>query len=138
MNCKHYYSTTEEYYEIESIVDVFGRVEVRWYLVKWKGYEVPEWKPEHLLETDGCQDSIRDFWTRSGLSPAQKMYEDPTTNRCCVCVTAPSSALRTLIKAYRTRERHHLDKLQSVSSAKTVQAAKLEKRKQIQHMLDKV
>ena len=85
MNCKHYYGTTEEYYEIESIVDVFGRVEVRWYLVKWKGYEVPEWKPEHLLETDGCQDSIRDFWTRSGLSPAQKMYEDPTTNRCCAC-----------------------------------------------------
>ena len=41
-SCKHYYGTTEEYYEIENITVVFGRVEARWYLVKWKGYEVPE------------------------------------------------------------------------------------------------
>ena len=41
-NCKHYYDTTEEYYEIENIVDVFGRIEARWYLIKWKGSEVPK------------------------------------------------------------------------------------------------
>ena len=97
---------------------------------------MPEWQPGHLLVTDGCQDSIRDFWSRSGLPPAQKMYEDPTANRCCVC--ARTFKRPQDLKAHCTRERHHLDKLQSAVSAKAVHAAKLTKRKQMQHMLPKV
>lgn len=42
------------------------------------------------------------------------------------------------LKAHQTREWHHFDKLQNAVSAKTVQTSKLEKRKQMQNMLDKV
>ena len=43
-NCVHQYNTTDETYVVEDIVGVFGRIEVRWMLVKWEGYPEPEWE----------------------------------------------------------------------------------------------
>ena len=56
---------------MEEIVGVFGHIEARWYLVKYAGYAEPEWSRGHLLERDGCRDTIRAFWAKSGLSPCQ-------------------------------------------------------------------
>ena len=62
-NCSHNYNTTDEVYEVEDIVDVFGSSTARWFKVKWKDYAEPEWEREHLLRRDGCGEMIRDFWT---------------------------------------------------------------------------
>ena len=72
--------------------------------------------------TDVKQDSIRDFWSRSGLSSAQEMYEDLTVNRCCVCVRTFKRPQD--LKTHCTRERHHFDNLQSSVSTKAVQEEK--------------
>ena len=64
-HCVYNYGTTDEVFEIENIVDVFGYAHSRWFLVKYKGYEEPEWSREHLLLRDGCRDTIRDFWSRT-------------------------------------------------------------------------
>ena len=50
--CVYNYDTTEEIFEIEKIVNVFGFADSRWFLVKWVGYDVPDWQPEHLLLRD--------------------------------------------------------------------------------------
>ena len=68
-SCMYTYGTTEEFFEVEEIIDVFGRKENRWFLVRWSGYDEPSWERGHLLTRDGCTDAIRDFWIRSGLSP---------------------------------------------------------------------
>ena len=61
-SCVHQYDTTDETFVVEELVGVFDWVEVRWFLVKYEGYEEPEWSREHLLLRDGCHDDIRDFW----------------------------------------------------------------------------
>ena len=38
-HCIYNYGTTDEIYEVEKIVDVFGHASSRWFLVKWVGYE---------------------------------------------------------------------------------------------------
>ena len=91
--CIHQYDTTEETFVVEELVDVFGWVEARWFLVKYEGYEVPEWSREHLLRRDGCHDAIRDFWVSSGLAPEKEFYPDKANNRCDVCA-----------KTYRRRQ----------------------------------
>ena len=53
--CCYNYETTAEVYEVEDIIGVFGEKTARWFLVKWAGYEKPEWERGHLLERDGCQ-----------------------------------------------------------------------------------
>ena len=53
-SCVHNYATTDEVFEIERIVNVFGHKDARWFLVKWQGYEDPEWEREHLLTRDKC------------------------------------------------------------------------------------
>ena len=61
-NCSHNYDTTDEVYEVEDIIDVFGSKDARWFKVKWKDYAEPEWEREHLLQRDGCGDIIRSFY----------------------------------------------------------------------------
>ena len=41
-HCIYNYGTTEEIFEIEKIVNVFGFANSRWFLVKWIGYEEPD------------------------------------------------------------------------------------------------
>ena len=84
--CIYSYNATEEYFTVEKIVGVFGRLGQRWFLVKFEGYPKPEWQRGRLLEQDGCHESIRSFRDRSGLSPCKELYEDPEgLNRCDVC-----------------------------------------------------
>ena len=61
-NCIYNYDTTQEVYEVEEVVGAFGHVDNRWLLVKWKGYDDPEWNRQHLLERDGCHEVVREFW----------------------------------------------------------------------------
>ena len=89
-NCPYNYDTTEKAFEVEAIVGVFGRIENRWYLVKYAGYDEPEWNRGHLLLRDGCLDTIRAFWAASGLSPCQEFYEIEENkcvfqDRSCFC-----------------------------------------------------
>ena len=45
--CPYNYDTTDKAFEVEDIVGVFGRIGARWFLVKYAGYEAPEWNREH-------------------------------------------------------------------------------------------
>lgn len=93
-SCAYNYNTTEEVFVVEDIVGVFGDVDARWFLVKWEGYEDPEWEREHLLTRDGCHGIIRDFWTQSGLSPCEKFYARRPERRpqmCSLCEEVPES-----------------------------------------------
>ena len=53
-SCKYGYGITDQYYELEEIVGVFGSKESRWYKVKWAGYLESEWQRErtYYYETD--------------------------------------------------------------------------------------
>ena len=52
---------TEEYYEVEDVSGVFDRIDNRCYLVKWAGYDIPEWERGRQLEKNGCHKMIRSF-----------------------------------------------------------------------------
>ena len=108
-NCAYNYVTTDEIYEVEDILNFFGHIDNRWFLIKWRGYDNPEWEREHLLQRDGCGDVIKDFWAKSGLLPCKKFYKDgQNTHRCAVCVRAFKR--NQDLKAHRTRTGHHDDK----------------------------
>lgn len=118
-SCVHNYGATTEYFELEEIRDVFGHQQARWFLVKWKGYEDPEWEKEHLLRKDGCHGMIRDFWTRSGLQPNKKFYPDPNgRHRCTICCKTYKRAQD--LKAHRTRVGHHDHKKHIVTKQDSV------------------
>ena len=40
-----------------------------WYLVKWAGYDIPEWERGRQLTKDDCNGMIRSFWEKSVVSP---------------------------------------------------------------------
>ena len=105
-------------------------------LVKWEGYEQPEWEREHLLRRDGCHAAIRSFWARSGLSPDKKYYEDESAHRCDVCARAYKR--KQDLKAHRTRTGHHFQQQQDKVTATATSAAKLKKRTDMQDKLPKV
>ena len=54
------------YQEVEDIVGVFGRIDTRWMLIKFEGYDDLEYEGEHLLTRDDCHATIRSFWAKSG------------------------------------------------------------------------
>ena len=108
-SCVFNYDTTDEVYEIENITNVFGHIDNRWFLVKWKGYDEKEWEREHLLVRDGCGDTIRAFWATTGLLPCKQYYPDPESkHRCTVCCKTYARAQD--LKAHKTRTGHHDDK----------------------------
>ena len=37
---------------------VFGRIEARWMMVKFEGYDEMEYEEEHLLRRDDCHTAI--------------------------------------------------------------------------------
>ena len=85
-NCKYGYNTTDECYEPDDIIGVFGSKESRWFKIKWAGYPESEWERENLLLRDGYQDEIRDFWVRTGLQPNKEFHPDPDDcHRHTVC-----------------------------------------------------
>ena len=126
-NCPHNYGTTEKTYEVERIVGVFGRIGARWFLVKWGGYEEPEWERGHLLLRDGCRDSIRDFWDKSGLSPCEEFYDVEHVNKCEVCGKEFKRAQD--LKAHKTRKKHHFEQIRKVSGTAKKEAIKTKARR---------
>ena len=128
--CMHNYDTTDEAYVVQHISSVFGHIDARWYLVKWQGYKEPEWERGHLLERDGCRDSIRRFWVKTGLNPSKEFYEvSDGKHRCAICCK-PFGRAQDL-KAHKTREGHHEDKRKTITRT-AVQDAILQKRKDMQ------
>ena len=135
-HCVYNYDTTSEVFEIERIEDVFGFQHSRWFLVKYKGYPTPEWSREHLLLRDGCRDSIRDFWSRTGKRPNQKYFPDPEgKHRCTICAKEYKRAQD--LKAHRTRTKHYEEQRAKITATATVDAI-LHKRKAMQDQLPKV
>ena len=65
--CVLNYDTTEEAYELEEVLSVFGVKRNRFFEIKWVGHEETSWEREHLLQRDGCGGMIRDFWARSEI-----------------------------------------------------------------------
>ena len=105
-HCVYNYGTTSEVYEIEKIVGVFDYVHSRWFLVKYKRYQTSEWSREHLLLRDGCRDSIRDFWSRTGKHPNKKFYSDPEGKyRYTIC--GKTYKRTQYLKTHRTKKKHH-------------------------------
>ena len=135
-HCVYNYDTTSEVFEIESIVDVFGYAHSRWFLVKYKGYQMPEWSREHLLLRDGCRDSIREFWSRTGKQPNKKYYPDPEGKHRCTICGKPYKRTQDL-KAHRTRMKHHESQRVKVTDTAKVDAIQ-QKRKAMQNLLPKV
>ena len=134
-SCVHAYGVTEEYYEVEDVIGVFGRIGNRWYLVKWAGYDIPEWERGRQLEKDGCHEMIRSFWEKSGLSPAKEFFDDESAHRCEVC--AKDFKRGQDLKAHQTRMRHHVTTLTKVT--KTAQEdARHKKISEMQNSLPKV
>ena len=135
-HCMHNYGTTEEVYVVEDVLDVFDHIDARWYLVKWQGYTEPEWERGHLLERDGCRESIREFWAKSGRNPCKEYYKGPgSRHRCDICCRDYSRAQD--LKAHKTREGHHAHKRETVTRT-AVEDAKLQKRKDMQEDLPHV
>ena len=134
--CMYAYSTTDEIFEVEEIVGVFGHRANRWFLIKWAGYDEPEWERGHLLTKDGCNDAIRDFWLKSGLSPCAEFYADPQgKSRCEICAKAFKRPQD--LKAHKTRTGHTNEKSYASSKA-AYSAVAYEKRKDQQDALPKV
>ena len=111
-NCPYNYVTTEEVFEVEEIVSVFGHLASWWFLVKYTECEQPEWNREHLLLRDGCRDSIRCFWDKSGLSPTQELYT-VDENKCEVC--GRTCKRMQDLKTHKIRVKHHLQQIAKVS-----------------------
>ena len=89
--------------------------------MKWGDHEVPEWEREHLLLRDGCRDSIRNFWQKSGLSPCREFY-DVAQHKCEVCGREYKRAQD--LKAHKTRQRHHFEQITKVSDTAKKEAIK--------------
>ena len=91
--CNFGYATTDTKDEVESILSVFGKAERKLFLVRWTDFPSKDsWEKEHSLLQDGCAESIKDFWERSGLNPALDYYPDPEVvepdggqHRCWMC-----------------------------------------------------
>ena len=127
-NCNHNYDTTDEVFEVEDIVGVFDINTTRWFKVKWKDYEEPEWEREHLLRRDGCGEMIHEFCTRTNLRSNARYYPDPVVHhRCGTCGKQYKRAQD--LKAHRTRTDH--SDIDAVKITKTTFAVtKLKRRKE--------
>ena len=61
-SCSYNYGRTDEAYPVEAILDVFGKVARRLFLIKWEGYpDGDSWVTEHSLLQDGLADTIKEF-----------------------------------------------------------------------------
>lgn len=85
--CVFGYSATPEFFEVDRIIDVYGKASRKMFLVQWKGYPGQDsWEPEHSLYRDGCKPSIDEFWLRSDINPALEFYPDSQgKKRCWIC-----------------------------------------------------
>ena len=135
-NCQHNYGTTDEVFELEEIITVFGYKSARWFKTRLRGHAKLHWEREHLLVRDGCTDTIKDFWAKSGLLPNKEYYPDQDgLHRCTVCNKTYTRAQD--LKAHQTRKRHSEQK-DNMTTTTAIHDAITEKRKEMQKLLPKV
>ena len=108
-NCSYNYGTTDKAWEVDKILNVFGKADHKLFLVQWTDKPGEDsWQPEHLLLRDGCKESIDDFWLRSGANPALDFYADKTgTPRCWMCGWESTAKNKVLgLKTHIRRAKH--------------------------------
>ena len=72
------YGLTDDKWEVEQILTVFGNKTRKLFLVQWGGRPGEDSREkEYSLLEDGCAESIKDFWNRTGKNPALDYYPDP-------------------------------------------------------------
>ena len=61
-NCDYNYGITDEKWEVERIIDVFGNATRKLFLVQWTDRPGEDsWQKEHSLLQDGCYPIIKEF-----------------------------------------------------------------------------
>ena len=137
-SCPYNYDTTQNFFEIERIVGVYGHNRRKLFKVQWRGYKgADSWEPEHSLLRDGCKDSIDEFWLRTGINPAQDFYPDPENRpRCVMCGWTANSMDPRYVKAHQKRKGHQWNKRRAHTTAK--RDVKRNKLKQLQQQEEKV
>ena len=86
-SCKSQHGLTEEAFTIAGINAVFGTPQHRWFRVEWKGHQGQDsWEPERSLVSQGCEESIKEFWNNSAYPPSEDFIPDPDDIwRCWTC-----------------------------------------------------
>ena len=131
-NCDYNYGLTEQKWEVERIIDVFGNATRKLFLVQWTGRPGEDsWQKEHSLLQDGCYPSIKAFWNRSDKNPALDYYPDPDGEpgtRCWMCGWKSSAKNKKLgLKTHIRRKRHRWTRHRAnLTEKKDIKQAKLE------------
>ena len=74
----------EETYEIDRVLDARGTEDKRFYLVKWKGWDVSEASWLHSRELQDAQKCVDVFWKIKGL-PTSSVLNPQSEIRCEDC-----------------------------------------------------
>ena len=109
--CNFNYGLTDQKWEVEKIIAVFGRAERKLFLVRWANRPGEDsWQKEHSLLQDGCAESIKEYWNNSGTNPALDYYPDPEGEpgtRCWMCGFKSSAKNKKLgLKTHIRRKKH--------------------------------
>ena len=110
-NCVFNYGLTDQKWEVEEIIDVFGNTSRKLFLVRWSGRPGEEsWEKEHSLLQDGCYPSIKRFCHKSGKNPALNFYPDPDgepDTRCWMCGWKSTAANKQIgLKTHIRKKKH--------------------------------
>ena len=111
-NCNFNYGLTDEKWEVDQILEVFDMTSRKLFLVRWTDRPGEDsWQKEHSLLEDGCAQTIKEFWNRSGKNPALEFYPDPNgelDTRCWMCGWKSSAANKKRgLKTHIRRKKHH-------------------------------
>ena len=139
--CNFNYGLTEKTWEVEEILAVFGKADRKLFLVKWTNHPGEDsWQKEDSLIQDGCAESIKDFWDKSGINPALEYYPDPDNEpgtRCWMCGFKSTANNKKLgLKTHIRRRKHEWKKRRAHLTER--QDIKKDKMKIAQEKLPKV
>ena len=140
-SCEFNYGLTDEKWEVAQILAVFGNATRKLFLVQWEDHPGEDsWEKEHSLLEDGCAESIKDFWNRSGKNPALDFYPDPEGEpgtRCWMCGWKSTARNKVLgLKTHIRRKKHRWTKKRAnLTERKDI---KFDKLKALQDSLPKV
>ena len=111
---------------METIVRVFDRINVRWFLVKYVGYDEPEWNREHLFLWDGYRDFIRNFWEKSGKPSTQEFYEIES-HKYEICAREYKRVQDLLKTCVQDAGKHHYHQFVKASDKAKTEVIKIKK-----------
>ena len=80
-------SSTGHWIQLIKINAVFGTPKDRWFRVEWLGHPGKDsWEPERSLTRQGCEESIKTFWSNTNTNPSEEFVPDPDEIwRCWTC-----------------------------------------------------